>query len=202
MPWGGLAPGLPLSVTGFPEAGSLVFVTPSNDTTGIKDPNNVANILALGQTPVMTPGTWYMQAGIVTLGQGQSLLRLGGPWDGLIKGIGTGDVIRALNPSGAGGSYLPGAGKIHPYLIDMTGMGSGSSGIHAGDLYNLDLDWYVENAPAGCIPIWADNQYLFAEQWHGRIWIHACAGGVIFDNSANISGNATGSFDRCIIDIM
>ena len=207
MPWGGTGTGFPLSVTGFPQAGKLVFLTPSGDSTGQKDANNVSVTFGAGQTPALTPGTYYMQAGLVTIGQGQSLLRVGGPWDGLIKGIGTGDVIRALNPSGAGSSYLPGAGQIRPYLIDMAGMGSGSSGIHAGDLYNLDLDCYVENPPAGCIAHWLDNQYLFAEQMHGRLWFHMAAGtlgatGVQFDNSANVSGSATGSFDRALLDVM
>jgi hypothetical protein len=180
--------------------GKLLFLVPSGDPTGVMDADALAAAYTAGKTPVLTPGAWYVKAGVVVLGAGQSLLRVGGPWDGSITGVGTGDVIRAVDTTLA---YLPGGGKIEPYVINMTGMGSGSSGVHAGDLYNLDVDIYAENAPAGCIGIWFDNQYLFTEQLHGRVWAHACATCVQFDNSTGttLSADATGSFDRADIDI-
>ena len=78
-----------------------------------------------------------------------------------------------------------------------------SAGVHAGDILGLGVYCSVRefSQHAGSIGIWFDNNFTWTEQMHGRVHVAANSTNVIFDNSANPTGNATGSFYRAIVDI-
>ena len=47
---------------------------------------------------------------------------------------------------------------------------------------------------------WFDNRYSWMEQATGKVYATNCKSLVVFDNSANTSGGATGSYDRTVMD--
>ena len=78
-----------------------------------------------------------------------------------------------------------------------------STGVHAGDILQLGMFCTVRSFVnyTGSIGVHFDNNYYWTEQLNARIFASACGTHVMFDNSANTSGQATGSFDRAIVDV-
>ena len=48
---------------------------------------------------------------------------------------------------------------------------------------------------------WFDNQNYYTEEMHATIWAEQNANNVVFDNSANSTGSATGSFKGLRMDL-
>src|SRR5215469_4041731 len=197
MPWG---------QGGFPGAigaAAGLLIKPSGDTGGTTDTTNITSALALLNGPgavYLAPGAVYITANKIVTTLSPRYICGSGQWATIVNGVGTGDVFRMYNNFGS--TYLPGGGGVIGLTMDGTSMGAGSSGLHWGDIYNFTLDVGFQNfTGAGSKGMWADNQYLFAEQARGRVWTHKCSTAAVFDNSANLSGLATGSFDRAVLDI-
>ncbi len=181
-----------------PYSGAWLY--PSGDASGNKDLATVNQaIAALNGKPGRIPlgaGTWYLppvpaitRSGVYIDGAGQ--------WATLIKGVGSGDVFRMYDPLPLGSRTVQGGG-FRGLTIDVSGMtaASSSSGVHVGDIFNLQMDLGVTGAAlvgTSAKNIWLDNQYLYTEQMRGELYSQN--GPVVFDNSANL-GSATGSFDR------
>jgi hypothetical protein len=179
--------------------GNLIFLVPSGDGTGAKDYANINNAWLAGYTPWLTPGQYYTDVSLLAtppesiLGTHRSLCT--------INWLGSGDCLRSYSTSLSGVT----AGKFAGFQINGSGHAAGaSSGFHAGDQFQMDLDISVENFTGpGDINVWLDNQYTYTEQITGKIYARHGTNLVVFDNSTgtSLSANATGSFDRFTADI-
>ena len=78
-----------------------------------------------------------------------------------------------------------------------------SAGVHVGDILGLGVYCSVRefSQHSGSIGVHFDNNYAWTEQLQGRVHVTGNSTNVMFDNSANTSGQATGSFDRMTIDV-
>jgi hypothetical protein len=174
------------------------------DPAGVADSTTaisaaLAALPASGGAVIFPPGTYLMGSG-VTITQAGIYLAALIPGTVTINYTGSGDCIRMYTPlsytHGQGGGILGGI------IIDGTGAGAGASGAHIGDIYRLKVDFGVRNfIGTGSKGLWFDNQYWWAEMMTGQVWAQNCTSHVVFDNSANPAGNATGSFDRAVLDI-
>ena len=200
MPWG---------QGGFGSAAAAapgLLIRPSGDTGGTTDTANVASALATLAGPgavYLAPGAFYMTGGGTTINAPGRYIIGSGQFATIVNGVGSGDIIRMFTTS----QYVPGSsplagGGVLGVTFDGRSMGAASSGWHAGDIYNLYMDVGARNfTGAGSKGIWLDNNYHWAEQATGKIWAENCSACVQFDLSTNISGAATGSFDRACLDI-
>jgi hypothetical protein len=189
------------------EMGETRVVRPSGVTSGVTDATLVNSIAAgfgsLGgtiflSTPTAATGPYYWAAGIINISNPAVSIRHLGPWWACpVNAVGTGDIVRMYSVN----NYLSGwGGGCQGFVIDGTSAGAGSSGFHVGDIYQLHMDCGARNFnAAGSSNFWFDNQYWYAEGMFGRIWSEK--GRVIFDNSANVGGNAGGSYARMCLDI-
>jgi hypothetical protein len=147
------------------------------------------------------PAGTYKVASTVTISKPGVYLAGAGMLATVINYTGSGDCIRmyATTLTTPGGVY---GGGIKGLMIDGTSASAGACGAHLGDIFRLEVDFGVRafqgTGSKGC---WFDNNYQWTEQILGRVFAEACTSHVIFDNSANTSGSATGSFDRAILDI-
>ena len=174
------------------------------DPTGTND-SSAAFQAALNAVP-STGGVVGVPPGVYKVGTAltvpvlQTYIAGAGRAATLINSYVTGDMIRAYGTATA--NSQPGGGIIG-LTIDGTHAGNNSSGIHVGDMYRPVFDQLaVQNfTGTGSKNIWFDNNYSWMEQATGRIWSTNSTNLVVFDNSANTSGGATGSFDRTVMDI-
>jgi hypothetical protein len=119
----------------------------------------------------------------------------------IIKYYGSGDCIRMYSatlttPDGVYG------GGVKGLMIDGTNASAGAAGLHFGDIFRPEFDFAVRDFQGtGSKGAWFDNQYHWTEQITGQVFAEACTAHVVFDNSANTAGTATGSFDRAVLDI-
>jgi hypothetical protein len=171
-------------------SGALDFLLPSGDVTGVTDANNVMNSYNSGHQVFLTPGVYYWKQGIIVIPTAGFYIYGAGEDVTIVNGVGTGTVVRMYSSlsytSGWGGGFLG-------WTMDCNGMGAGSVGVHVGDIYRLKFGFGVRNLP-GDKGVWIDNNYQFAEQISGDIWIERT--NIQFDHSADISGVSTGSYDR------
>jgi hypothetical protein len=122
-------------------------------------------------------------------------------WGTRIDFAGSGDCLRLYDSSDYGARTSHGSG-ISGLTIDGSGAGARSAGLHAGDILQFGCDITVQNFSAsGSIGIHFDNNYYWMEQLYGRIYAQNCRTNVMFDQSADLSGRATGSFERLILDV-
>lgn len=176
-------------------------LAPSGDTSGATDPANVQALITLGVKNIrLQPGTFYGNT-TVTATAPPAYIDGAGVWATTWNYLGSGPAFRMYITT----TYSPGTaagGGLRGLMIDGTGASAGACGFHIGDIYNLHFDVGVRNFQGtGSKGAWLDNNYWWAEQMHGRIWAEECTSHVVFDNSANTSGSATGSFDRADLDI-
>lgn len=183
--------------------GKLVFLAPSGDVTGITDANAIMTCYNNGEIPFLTPGAYYWEAGIINITTPGFYIWGSGEWATIVNGVGSGTLLRMYWTE----EYIPhsqnlaGGGIKGGLTFDLNSMTAPSYAIHAGDIYNLEWECGVRYAP-GPIAVWFDNNYHWTEQMRGRIWVENNVGiNVAFDNSANLSGAATGSFDRLDMDV-
>lgn len=178
--------------------GKLRYLLPSGDTTGVTDANTIMACYNAGLIPWLTPGDYYWAAGVVVITTPGFYIWGSGQWATTIHGVGTGTLLRMYWTQ----QYIPhsqnqaGGGIKGGVMFDLNSMTAPSTAIHAGDIYNLEWECGVRYGP-GPIAVWYDNNYHWTEQMRGRVWVENNVGiNVAFDNSANLSGAATGSFDR------
>jgi hypothetical protein len=168
--------------------------TGANDsTTAFQSAVNAAKLLG-ARIVYAAPGNYKINSTITCNAAGIYFLA-----DGLGSTVlnyhGSGDCIRMYTPntyaSGFGGGILGGL------IIDGTSASAGACGAHIGDIYQLRVDFGVRNFQGtNSKGVWFDNQYYWCEDMAGRVWVQKNTNNVLFDNSANLSGQATGSFAR------
>lgn len=183
-------------------------ITPTGDTSGVADTANL--ILAIGALNgkpgiiYLAPGTFWILSGQVVINYAGVYIQGSGIGVTYINAIGAGDCLRMYSSL----SYLSGfGGGFRHFTIDGTlSTGTGASGIHVGDIYQLEFDhvgvrkFRSDTTAKGW---WIDNNYFYAEEIHGTIWAEQNANNVVFDNSANLSAGfqATGSFKGARLDV-
>lgn len=147
MPWGGAGTGFPAGPGGFAQTGQIVFVTPSNDATGVTDTANLTTMLSTFSCVVLTPGVFFVNQGPILIPGGQALLGAyrslgipagnygvsGLPLTGsIIKPVAafTGGSVLQMQPASPG---LQGGGQvIERITIDGTSLPAGTvHGIHS-----------------------------------------------------------------------
>ena len=172
------------------------------DPTGAND-SSAAFQAALNAVP-STGGVVGVPAGVYKVGTALTvptlLTYLAGAGRGVttINSHVTGDCIRMYGGATANSQA---AGGITGITIDGTSAGTGSSGIHVGDMFHPVFDLAVQNfTGASSIGAHFDNNYSWMEQATGKVYASNCTSLVVFDNSANTSGGATGSYDRTVMD--
>jgi hypothetical protein len=151
----------------------------------------ISSVPAAGGTVNLAAGTWRLAAGAITVARSGVFLS----WapGAVIVGSGTGDLIRMYDPSTYNTRTVNGGGILGSPLFNCSAMGSGSSAFHAGDILGLQAYLQVSFC-AGTNGVHLDNNYYWTEQIEADIRVTGC--NVRFDQSANVSGFATGSFDR------
>lgn len=177
------------------------------DPTGVSDSAAawqaaINAVPAGGGAVIVPPGTYKIASTVTSTAPGVYIVCPGGKGSAVVNFTGTGDCLRMYSAT----NYTPPSGVlgggILGLLIDGTGAGAGSAALHIGDLYQLELNVAVRNfTGAASKGVWLDNNYHWTEQLTGKIWAEQCTTCVVFDNSANTSGVATGSFDRAVLDI-
>jgi hypothetical protein len=168
------------------------------DFTGATDSTAAFTAAYDSGLPVYIPKGTYKIAGnlafappVTIIGDGISLVTL--------DFTGTGDCLRINTATALAGFETV---SLTGFTIDGTSAAAGSSGLHMGDTFQPCLDIAINNFQgAGSKGAWFDNQYNACEQMTGKLYVRANTSCVVFDNSADISGEATGSFDRTILDV-
>jgi hypothetical protein len=128
-------------------------------------------------------------AGVTLLGDGT--------WNTIINYTGSGDCVRMYSSIGYGNGAFTSGGGIQGLIINGSGASAGACGAHIGDIYQLKFDFGVKSFQgSGSSGIWFDNQYFWTEDMYGHLFVEQNTTNLIFDNSANQSGSATGSFAR------
>jgi hypothetical protein len=175
-----------------------------DSTAAIQNALNAA--ISTGGGVVYLPAGRYKTSSTITGNVQDTTVQILGDtvWNTQISYYGTGDCLR-LYDSSAYGTRTSHGSRIGGLTIDgaNTGSGAPSAGLHAGDILQFSCDITVQNfsqAP-GSVGIHFDNTYYWTEQLSGRIYAQNCGTNVMFDNSANVSGQATGSFERLILDV-
>ena len=93
-------------------------------------------------------------------------------------------------------------GGVVGITIDGAHATGASAGRHVGDLLQYEVDLTVQNfSKSGSIGVHFDNNYFWMEQLFGRIYAQNCASHVVFDWTSGAASTATGSFERCDLDI-
>ncbi|HEY3650457.1 MAG TPA: hypothetical protein VGL33_21015 [Streptosporangiaceae bacterium] len=142
------------------------------------------------------PGNWRLNSAVTVSTAGIYLIGAG-TWATTLLYYGSGDCIRLYSPLGYGNGSLPSGGGVKGLIIDGTHASAGACGLHAGDIYQLQWDVGARFFQgSGSKGIWFDNQYFWAEDMYGHLFVEQNTTNLIFDNSANLSGSATGSFAR------
>ena len=203
MPWGGSGTGFPVGLAGLSQIGNLAFLVPSGDTSGVTDATAVMTAYNGKLIPFLTPGVYYWQAGIIVITTPGFYIWGSGEGCTFVNGVGTGTLLRMYSPQNLIPHSHPekGGGIKGGIMFDLNSMTASSTAIHAGDILELEWECGVRYGP-GPIAVWFDNNYHWTEQMRGRIYCENNVGSnVTFDNSANLSGAATGSFDRLDMSI-
>jgi Pectate lyase superfamily protein len=177
----------------------------TDDTTAIQNAITAA-ITAGGGVAYIPAGTYKTTSTITANLNGASVAIYADP-GAVIEYYGSGDCIRMYDSS----SYTGWRGSdwrsgVYGFLsIDgaNSSASAASAGLHIGDILGVGVYCSVRNFSqhAGSIGVHFDNNYTWTEQLQGRVHVAANGTNVMFDNSANTSGSATGSFDRAIVDI-
>lgn len=178
---------------------------PSGVTSGVTDAANIAAAIAAlpasgGVVRLAASGPWYIQCGQITGTTGQYVDAEGC----YINATGAGDVFRFVDTTNyATRTLVGGAGLLGFPVVDGTATTGNSSAFHGGDILQLACEVQARNFAAGTTSkgVWFDNQYWFTEQLYGRVYVIDCAAGMVFDNSANLSGSATSSFARPDVNV-
>ena len=181
-----------------------VFTQYGADPTGVADSttaiSDAVSALSSAGGVIYFPTGTYKVSSTITIDIAGVTLQGDGLWSSVINYTGSGDCIRMYSSL----AYTSGlGGGIKGITIDGTSASAGACGVHVGDIYQLEWDVGVRKFQGTSSKgIWFDNQYYYAEDMHGHVWAQQNTRNVVFDNSANVGGNATGSFARTLLDIV
>jgi hypothetical protein len=188
---------------------SLVYGATGNgstDDTAAIQAALTAAISAGGGTVYLPAGTYKVSSTITANLNGTAVYIAGdGRSATYIRFYGSGDCLRIYDSSTYSTRSNQGGAGIRDLAI--TGSSSSSSaastGLHVGDIFQFEINVKVRNFNnyAGSIGVHFDNNYYWMEQLTGKVYADNCGTCVMFDNSANTSGSASGSFDRAVLDI-
>jgi len=170
----------------------------ADSTIAIQNAITAATTLGVGAL-YLPPGTYKTTSTITCTNPG--LLIFGdGMWATAIDYYGSGDCLRMYSTQ----SYTAGFGAgVKGIMIDGTNASAGACGLHFGDIYQARFDVGVRKFQGtNSKGIWFDNQYSWCEDMYGHVFAQQNTQNVVFDNSANVSGTATGSFARTLLDIV
>ncbi len=176
------------------------------DPTGASDSASAFNsaVAAVGNAGggvVYIPAGNYKVASTVTCTAVPVYFVGDGAWATVISFTGTGDCFRIYDSSTYSSRTKFGGGVVG-LTIDGSKAGAGSTGLHAGDLLQYEVDLTVQSFNgAGSIGVRFDNNYYWMEQLFGRIYAQNCASHVVFDWTSSTSTTSSGSFERCDLDI-
>ena len=180
---------------------ATVYITPTGDNTGTDDTANLNAALdalpATGGTVWLSPGTFYITCGSVTITSVYVYIRGSGMWATTISAVGTGDCIRIYNTDTSG--LLTGGGVLG-FAIDGTNAGDGSNGLHYGDMRAGQWDIAVMNFDGtGSAGVLLDNQYAWTEECHGYFWFSNNTRHLVFNvGGADTSENSFGYTDLTV----
>jgi hypothetical protein len=185
-----------------------VTVAPTGDPGGNADVDAVLaaaeTLPASGGVVTMLPSAkWNIRGGQLVINRSGLYINAPGCF---INAVGAGDTFRMYDssPFFDGSRVVHGGGILGYPIVDGSLATDTSCAWHAGDILWLANFIQAQNFTAGdaSIGVHLDNQYAITEQAYGRIRGSGNSTGVMFDNSADLSGQATGSFDRFIGDLM
>ena len=158
--------------------------------------NAVANSATGTGIVFVPPGNWRLNSTVTVSSAGIYIIG-SGLWATTLLYYGSGDCIRMYSSLGYGNGTLPSGGGVKGLIIDGTHASAGACGLHAGEIYQLQWDVGARFFQgSGSKGIWLDNQYFWCEDMYGHLFVEQNTTNLIFDNSANLSGQATGSFAR------
>lgn len=172
-------------------------LSPSGDTSGASDANNLAQLLRVSSQVVkMLPGTYFFNASII-LSAGQCIIA--DNWDDVIwkptSAVTTGCIV--ITNSAASPGSLPSC-MVQNITFDGTNAGIGCAAILAGDLSYFQFKIKTQNFnTAGAAGIHLLNSNFWTERCRIQLFDFNCTNGVILDSGP--AGRQ--SFDRSNIDI-
>lgn len=150
------------------------------------------------------PGTYRQNSTVTANVNGGSVVAWMDPGAKVLY-YGSGDCLRIYDSSSYNARVTQKCGIDGFGVIDGTNSSASaaSSAVHIGDMLQLVMNVSVVNwhNHAGSIGVHFNNNYYWTEQLRGRIYAQSCLTHVQFDNSANTSGSAVGSFERMLLDI-
>jgi len=194
------------TATATPDWINVASSTYGADPTGVSDSTSAFKS-AIAAAASAGGGVVYIPAGTYTISSTLTCTTVpvyfvgDGAWASVISFTGTGDCFRIYDSS-TYGSRTKFAGGVIGITIDGTSAGSGSSGVHVGDLLQYELDLTVQNFYGiGSIGVHLDNNYYWTEQLFGRIYASNCTSHVVFDWTSATATTSSGSFERCDLDI-
>lgn len=166
----------------------------TDDTTAIQ---TAINALSSNGGVVYFPAGSYKVTSTITVNIAGVTLRGNNRWSTTIYYYGSGDCIRMFSSIGYGNGAFTSGGGIEGLIVDGTHASAGACGAHIGDIYQLKFDFGVRLFKGtGSKGIWFDNQYYWCEDMYGHLFVEQNTSNLIFDNSVNTTGQATGSFAR------
>jgi hypothetical protein len=177
---------------------AIAVIDPTGDNSGRNDTAQINAALqslpGQGGVLALNPGIWYTRGGGVVIPQSGIWLSAPGA---IIRGIGAGDLFRMFDASDYDSRQIHSGGMLGNPVIDGSAMAPGSTGWHAGDIFNLQNYVTCQNFKgAGSFGAHLDNNYWFTELAQGFIRAAGCTTGVAFDVSQAAAGTVTGSFAR------
>lgn len=184
------------SPVGYQSNFSHAAIEPSGSASSVPDTSAILAGIPLARPCLvkLMPGIWTVQAGQVVIPNSGVYIDATGC---LINVVGNGDLFRMYDASSYSPRVLAGCGLTGFPVIDGSLTNGPSSAFHAGDAVQVKCEANVRKFMVpGSKGVWFDNQHFWTEQIQGRIRAVACAAGIVFDESANVSGQATGSYER------
>jgi hypothetical protein len=178
---------------------SSTYLTPTGDTTGAQDLAAITAAFASSAAVTLGPGAFYIN-GAIDLGL-NSWLAGSGMSATVINCVTAGQT--GISITNSTGTYT-----AHQFAgvrdLSLAGPGGGnptdgSIGLQAGDIVQmqfLNLACYNFNYGVSFI-----NQYFWAEQMLGRLFLDGCTNSVTFRVASSGASTRTGSFDRAHLDI-
>lgn len=176
----------------------------NSSATAIQNAVNAA-VTAGGGVVYIPAGTYKVSTTITKNVSGTAVYIVGdGVWATTLKYYGSGDCLRLYDSSTYSSRTVYGGGVIGLTIDGANASGSAlSTGIHVGDILKLRLDIGVQNFTyTGSMGVHFDNQYYWTEQALVNLWVSNCVTHVVFDVASGAATTATGSYDRCLLDII
>lgn len=151
-------------------------------------------------TVKLAPVAWNIACGTISHDGSGLTLDMAGV---TVNASGSGDLIHMTDSSTYDDRTTQGGGITGFPVLDGSGTTGNATPFHAGDILQLAMFFQAQNWTAGTTSkgFWLDNQNYWSEQAYGRVYLKNCTAHGVFDVSGTPASTATGSFDRCGLDI-